>query len=85
MSEIVYLYEQMDSHLFQVVKATGQVIDEVDILSAEGIANRLRKHGITVQWIDRGPSQERKHVRQLISNFTACSAGCTCNPDRIGV
>lgn len=83
--ETIYLYENMEDHLFQVVTETGQVLDEVDILSAEGIDNRYRKCGVRVQWIDRGPSKERKHVRQLMATFNACGAGCSCRPVRVGV
>lgn len=70
-AEIVYLYEKMEDHLFQVVRSSGQVVDEVDIITAEGIANRLDKRGFNVQWVDRNPSKERKHVRSLISQFSS--------------
>lgn len=72
-TETIYLYEKMEDHLFQVVNSKGQIIDEVDILSAEGTANRLRKIGFKIQWIDRSPSPERKHVRSLISQFRSSS------------
>ncbi len=77
--EVIYLYEEMDSHLFQVVRADGQVIDKVDVLTAEGIANRLGKQGFIIQWIDRFPSKERKYVRNLISRCPVCSINCTCS------
>lgn len=77
-AEIVYIYEKMEDHLFQVVRSNGQVIDEVDIITAEGMGHRLKKRGFNVQWVDRTPSPERKHVRQLMSNFVPCSSGCTC-------
>lgn len=77
-AETVYLYEKMEDHLIQIVRSSGQVIDEVDILTAEGVENRLSKRGFNVQWVDRSPSPERKHVRQLISNFVSCGPGCTC-------
>lgn len=83
--EIIYIYENMDDHLFQVIGENGQVLDEVDILSAEGIDNRYRKRGVQVVWLDRGALKERKHVRQLMATFNACGAGCNCPPVRAGM
>jgi len=77
-TEIIYIYEKMDSHLFWVVNFDGQIVDEVDILSAEGFADRMVKKGFEIQWIDRSPSLERKYVRNLISQHSACYAGCAC-------
>ena len=68
----IYLMEEMDSHLFSVIKNTGQVVDKVDVLSAEGLDYRLSRSGLKVVWLDRGAIKERKYVRNLISQY--CSS-----------
>lgn len=78
----IYLMEEMDSHLFSVVKKTGEVVEKVDIISAEGLAYRLKRSGLQVEWLDRGAIKERKYVRNLISQYRA---GCSCPSNRIGV
>lgn len=65
----IYLLAEMDSHLFRVVTQAGEVVDKVDILAAEALEYQLKKQGLQVEWVDRIASKERKHVRQLISNF----------------
>lgn len=67
----IYLVEEMGNHLFSVVKSNGEVVDKVDILGAEGLEYRLKKDGLKVDWLDRGPSKERKHVRKLIAQYNA--------------
>jgi hypothetical protein len=75
--KLIYFYEEMDSHLFQVVGEEGRVIDKVDTLAAEGLNYRLKKAGVDVRWVDRSPSKERKHVRQLVSDYSNHCVGCS--------
>jgi hypothetical protein len=75
----IYFMEEMDSHLFTVVRNTGEVLEKVDILSAEGLEHRLSRCGMEVEWVDRGALKERKHVRNLISQYRSgcvCTGGC---------
>ena len=86
MAEIIYLVEQTDNHLFKVVRSSGQVCDEVDILSAEGMANRLGKQGYDICWIDKYPTKERKRVNDLIAKFkVSYGTGGFNDPVRAGM
>ncbi len=67
----LYLLEEMDSPLFQVVRSTGEVLGKVDILGAEGLEHREKRNGFHVEWIERGAIKERKYVRNLISQYKA--------------
>ena len=69
----IYFVEEMDSHLFSVVRNTGEVLDKIDILTAEGLAYRLGRSGTKVEWLDRGAIKERKYVRNLISQYRSNS------------
>lgn len=66
-----FLMEEMDSPRFQVVKMSGEIIGNLDILAAEGFEYRIRKNGQQLRWVDRGDLKERKRVRKLISEFKA--------------
>ena len=70
----IYIMAEMGNHLFQVVADNGEVIDKVDVLSAEAIEHSFKKRDFSVVWVEREAIKERKHVRNLIANYKSSTA-----------